>query len=147
MTAGLDLSVVVPLYNEEESLPELVEQLLTALRPTGERFELVLVNDGSTDGTSHVLERISAEVPELVGVLLRKNYGQTAAMAAGFDVAQGQVIVSLDGDLQNDPADIPQLLNKLREGFDLVSGWRFDRQDAELPVSYTHLTLPTTYGV
>ena len=70
MTAGLDLSVVVPLYNEEESLPELVEQLLTALRPTGERFELVLVNDGSTDGTSHVLERISAEVPELVGVLL-----------------------------------------------------------------------------
>ena len=80
MTAGLDLSVVVPLYNEEESLPELVEQLLTALRPTGERFELVLVNDGSTDGTSHVLERISAEVPELVGVLLRKNYGQTAAM-------------------------------------------------------------------
>ena len=132
MTAGLDLSVVVPLYNEEESLPELVDQLLKALRPIGERFELVLVNDGSTDNTASVLERISEQVPELVGVLLRKNYGQTAAMAAGFDVAQGQVIVSLDGDLQNDPADIPLLLNKLREGYDLVSGWRFDRQDAEL---------------
>ena len=114
------------------SLPELVEQLLKALRPIGERFELVLVNDGSTDATASVLERISAEVPELVGVLLRKNYGQTAAMAAGFDVAQGKVIVSLDGDLQNDPADIPLLLEKLREGYDLVSGWRHDRQDAEL---------------
>ena len=92
MTAGLDLSVVVPLYNEEESLPELVDQLLKALRPIGERFELVLVNDGSTDNTASVLENISEQVPELVGVLLRKNYGQTAAMAAGFDVAQGQVL-------------------------------------------------------
>ena len=92
MTAGLDLSVVVPLYNEEESLPELVDQLLKALRPIGERFELVLVNDGSTDNTASVLESISEQVPELVGVLLRKNYGQTAAMAAGFDVAQGQVL-------------------------------------------------------
>ncbi|MGB1621065.1 MAG: glycosyltransferase family 2 protein [Synechococcus sp.] len=132
MSAPLDLSVVVPLYNEEESLPHLVEQLLAALRPTDERFELVLVNDGSSDGTAAVLEDLCAEVPELVGVLLRKNYGQTAAMAAGFDVAQGEVIVSLDGDLQNDPADIPMLLAKLREGYDLVSGWRHQRQDAAL---------------
>jgi glycosyltransferase involved in cell wall biosynthesis len=124
--------VVVPLYNEEESLPHLVEQLLAALRPSGERFELVLVNDGSSDRTAEVLERLSRDVPELVGVLLRKNYGQTAAMAAGFDVAQGDVIVSLDGDLQNDPADIPMLLAKLREGYDLVSGWRHQRQDAAL---------------
>ena len=129
---ALDLSVVVPLYNEEESLPELVDQLLRALRPIGERFELVLVNDGSSDATAAVLEQLSAEVPELVGVLLRKNYGQTAAMAAGFDVAEGEVIVSLDGDLQNDPADIPMLLAKLREGYDLVSGWRHQRQDAAL---------------
>jgi glycosyltransferase involved in cell wall biosynthesis len=124
--------VVVPLYNEEESLPHLVEQLLAALRPSGERFELVLVNDGSSDRTAEVLERLSQDIPELVGVLLRKNYGQTAAMAAGFDVAQGEVIVSLDGDLQNDPADIPMLLAKLREGYDLVSGWRHQRQDAAL---------------
>ena len=82
MTPPLDLSVVVPLYNEEESLPHLVEQLLAALRPSGERFELVLVNDGSSDGTVAVLEELCGSVPELVGVLLRKNYGQTAAMAA-----------------------------------------------------------------
>jgi glycosyltransferase involved in cell wall biosynthesis len=124
--------VVVPLYNEEESLPHLVEQLLAALRPSGERFELVLVNDGSSDRTAEVLERLSRDIPELVGVVLRKNYGQTAAMAAGFDVAQGEVIVSLDGDLQNDPADIPMLLAKLREGYDLVSGWRHQRKDAAL---------------
>ncbi len=132
MTTPLDLSVVVPLYNEEESLPHLVQQLTDALRPSGERFELVLVNDGSSDRTAEVLEQLSHEVPELVAVLLRKNYGQTAAMAAGFDVAQGDVIVSLDGDLQNDPADIPMLLAKLREGYDLVSGWRHQRQDAAL---------------
>ena len=132
MTTPLDLSVVVPLYNEEESLPYLVEQLTDALRPSAERFELVLVNDGSSDRTAEVLEQLSHEVPELVAVLLRKNYGQTAAMAAGFDVAQGDVIVSLDGDLQNDPADIPMLLAKLREGYDLVSGWRHQRQDAAL---------------
>ena len=132
MSAPLDLSVVVPLYNEEESLPHLVEQLLAALRPSGERFELVLVNDGSSDRTAELLERLSRDIPELVGVVLRKNYGQTAAMAAGFDVAQGVVIVSLDGDLQNDPADIPMLLAKLREGYDLVSGWRHQRQDAAL---------------
>ena len=132
MTTPLDLSVVVPLYNEEESLPHLVQQLTDALRPSAERFELVLVNDGSSDRTAEVLEQLSHGVPELVAVLLRKNYGQTAAMAAGFDVAQGDVIVSLDGDLQNDPADIAMLLAKLREGYDLVSGWRHQRQDAAL---------------
>ncbi len=132
MIQALNLSVVVPIYNEEESLPELVKQLLEALRPTGESFELVLVNDGSSDATSEVLANLSSEVPEIVGVLLRKNYGQTSAMAAGFDIASGEIIVSLDGDLQNDPADIPLLVNKLREGFDLVSGWRFKRKDSVL---------------
>ena len=132
MGAPLNLSVVVPLYNEEESLPHLVEQLLAALRPADETFELVLVDDGSSDRTADVLAQVSAEVSEVVAVLLRKNYGQTAAMAAGFDVARGEVIVSLDGDLQNDPADIPMLLAKLREGYDLVSGWRHQRQDAAL---------------
>ena len=132
MSAPLDLSVVVPLYNEEESLPHLVNQLISALRPAGETFELVLVDDGSSDRTAKVLAQVSSDVPEVVAVLLRKNYGQTAAMAAGFDVAGGEVIVSLDGDLQNDPADIPMLLAKLREGYDLVSGWRHQRQDAAL---------------
>ncbi len=132
MTLPLELSVVVPIYNEEESLAKLVKQLLEALRPSGKSFELVLVNDGSIDRSAEVLTRLSCSVPELVCVLLRKNYGQTAAMAAGFDVSRGQIVVSLDGDLQNDPADIPLLVNKLNEGYDLVSGWRFQRQDSEL---------------
>tara|TARA_Y100001968_G_C19426258_1_gene754536 strand:- start:746 stop:1732 length:987 start_codon:yes stop_codon:yes gene_type:complete len=132
MDQAIDISVVVPVYNEEESLPDLIGELLRALRPTGERFELVMVNDGSTDGSAEVLTKLSSDIPELICVLLRKNYGQTAAMAAGFDSSNGDVIVSLDGDLQNDPKDIPLLISKLREGFDLVSGWRYKRMDAEI---------------
>ena len=132
MPAEIALSVVVPLFNEAESLASLVQQLLSALRPLNLPFELVLVDDGSRDGTGEALQRLSGEIPELVAVLLRRNYGQTAAMAAGFDASRGQVIVTLDGDLQNDPADIPLLLSKLAEGYDLVSGWRHQRQDARL---------------
>ena len=124
-----ELSIVVPLFNEEESLPPLVEKLLLALRPLGRSFELVLVDDGSSDRTADVLRQQAAGAPELVAVLLRRNYGQTAAMAAGFDASRGRLIVTLDGDLQNDPADIPMLLGRLEEGYDLVSGWRHQRQD------------------
>ena len=124
-----DLSIVVPLFNEEESLPLLVEKLLLALRPLGRSFELVLVDDGSSDRTAEVLRQQAAGAPELVAVLLRRNYGQTAAMAAGFDASRGRLIVTLDGDLQNDPADIPMLLERLEQGYDLVSGWRHQRQD------------------
>jgi glycosyltransferase involved in cell wall biosynthesis len=126
----MDLSVVVPVYNEEQSLPQLVGELIAAVRPLGMSFELVLVDDGSQDGSAAVLRQLRAEVPELVTVLLRRNYGQTAAMAAGFDTSRGAVIVTLDGDLQNDPSDIPLLLDRLGEGYDLVSGWRHQRQDA-----------------
>jgi len=132
MATDLALSVVVPLFNEEDSLEPLVEQLLSVLRPLGLGFELVMVDDGSRDGTPAKLAQLSERVDELVAVLLRRNYGQTAAMAAGFDASCGRVIVTLDGDLQNDPADIPQLLSKLNEGYDLVSGWRHQRQDAAL---------------
>ena len=132
MPAEIPLSVVVPLFNEAESLASLVQQLLSALRPLNLPFELVLVDDGSRDGTGEALQRLAGEIPELVAVLLRRNYGQTAAMAAGFDASRGQVIVTLDGDLQNDPADIPLLLSKLAEGYDLVSGWRHQRQDSRL---------------
>jgi glycosyltransferase involved in cell wall biosynthesis len=128
----MQLSVVVPLFNEEESLLPLVERILSQVRPLGVPFELVLVDDGSRDGTASALRQLSGRVPELVAVLLRRNYGQTAAMAAGFDASGGEVIVTLDGDLQNDPADIPLLLHKLEEGYDLVSGWRHQRQDATL---------------
>jgi glycosyltransferase involved in cell wall biosynthesis len=128
-----ELSVVVPLYNEEASLPHLVEKLLNALRPIGRSFELVLVDDGSRDGTAALLREQASRVPELVAVLLRRNYGQTAAMAAGFDASQGPLIVTLDGDLQNDPEDIPLLLSQLEQSnLDLVSGWRHQRQDNRL---------------
>jgi glycosyltransferase involved in cell wall biosynthesis len=124
------LSIVVPLYNEEASVPHLVEQLLAALRTVGRSFELVLVDDGSRDGTASVLQDLCRRVPELVAVLLRRNYGQSAAIAAGFDASRGAVIVTLDGDLQNDPADIPMLLDQLEQGnLDLVSGWRHHRED------------------
>lgn len=125
----MDLSVVVPLYNEEQNVPLLVEQVLGAIRPLGLEHELVVVDDGSSDGTAEVLRGLSTSLPELVVLLLRRNYGQSAAMAAGFDASRGKVIVTLDGDLQNDPADIPLLLERLGEGFDLVSGWRHQRQD------------------
>ena len=132
MKSNVSLSIVVPIYNEEESLPFLVNQLLDVLKPMEETFELVLVNDGSSDKSAEVMRSLSLQVPELVGVLLRKNYGQTAAMAAGFDISCGDIVVTLDGDLQNDPADIPLLVNKIRDGFDLVSGWRYRRQDAAI---------------
>ncbi len=132
MNSNVSLSIVVPIYNEEESLPFLVNQLLDILKPMEETFELVLVNDGSSDKSSEVIRNLSLRIPELVGVLLRKNYGQTAAMAAGFDISCGEIVVTLDGDLQTDPADIPLLVNKIRDGFDLVSGWRYRRQDAAI---------------
>jgi len=132
MNSNVSLSIVVPIYNEEESLPFLVNQLLDILKPMEETFELVLVNDGSSDKSAEVIRKLSLGIPELVGVLLRKNYGQTAAMAAGFDISCGEIVVTLDGDLQNDPADIPLLVNKIRDGFDLVSGWRYRRQDAAI---------------
>jgi glycosyltransferase involved in cell wall biosynthesis len=128
----MDLSVVVPLFNEEESVALLVEQVLAAVRPLGLSHELVIVDDGSTDGTAAALASLVEQRPELVVVRLRRNYGQTAAMAAGFDASSGGVIVTLDGDLQNDPADIPLLLERLGEGYDLVSGWRHQRQDNAL---------------
>ena len=126
------ISVVIPLYNEADGLELLLEQLLEVMRPMAEPFELVLIDDGSTDGTAERLQQLARDTPELVAVLLRRNYGQTPAMAAGFDVSRGRVIVTMDGDLQNDPGDIPRIVNRLREGYDLVSGWRHQRQDKQL---------------
>ena len=146
-----ELSIVVPLYNEAESLPPLVKQLLAALRPLGRSFELVLVDDGSSDDTAAVLRHLAAQTPELVAVLLRRNYGQTPAMSAGFDASRGALIVTLDGDLQNDPADIPLLLERLEQGYDLVSGWRHQRQDPamsrKLPSRVAHRLIARVTGV
>ncbi|HET9957378.1 MAG TPA: glycosyltransferase family 2 protein, partial [Polyangiaceae bacterium] len=126
----LDLSVIVPVYNEEESLPHLVSELHAALEPTGLSYELVLVDDGSVDGSYALLERMARLDPSLHVVRFRRNFGQTAAMQAGLDASRGRKVVTIDADLQNDPADIPAMLAKLDEGYDMVAGWRKNRQDA-----------------
>ena len=128
----LDLSVVVPIYNEAESIEPLVNAIANAVAETNLRYEIICVDDGSRDGSTDVLTQLASRRTDLKAVILRRNYGQTPAMAAGFESAAGKVIVTLDGDLQNDPADIPMLLEKLNEGYDLVSGWRMKRQDAAL---------------
>lgn len=125
----IELSVVIPLYNEEGNLRPLHEALAAALPKTGRRFEIILVNDGSRDDTEEILAEFAAADPTVRPINLRRNFGQTAAIMAGLDHARGDVIVPLDGDLQNDPEDIPALLTKLEEGYDVVSGWRKDRQD------------------
>ena len=124
-----DLSVVAPLYNESENVQPLVAWILEALREYPGRFEVILVDDGSRDDTWARLAEAAATDPRVRGLRLGRNVGQTAAMMAGFDHARGRVVVSLDGDLQNDPRDIPALLAKLDDGYDLVCGWRQQRQD------------------
>ena len=127
-----ELSIVVPVYNETESVTQLCVQIHAALETVGRTHEVILVDDGSADGTWEKLVGLSPQYPALKLIRFRGNFGQTAAMSAGFDAAQGDVIITLDADLQNDPADIPLLLAKLQEGYDVVSGWRKDRQDAFL---------------
>jgi glycosyltransferase involved in cell wall biosynthesis len=124
-----DLSVVAPLYNESENVRPLVDWILQALEAYSGVFEVLLVDDGSRDQTWSEIRAAAAADPRVMGLRLGRNVGQTAAMMAGFDNARGRVIVSLDGDLQNDPRDIPALIAKLDEGYDLVCGWRRQRQD------------------
>jgi glycosyltransferase involved in cell wall biosynthesis len=126
------LSVITPIYNEEKNIPILVDQLLAVLQTLQKPFEIIAINDGSRDGSLAELRKQASLYPELKVVDFRRNYGQTAAIMAGIDHASGSVIISIDADLQNDPQDIPNLLAKLDEGFDVVSGWRKDRQDDAL---------------
>jgi glycosyltransferase involved in cell wall biosynthesis len=124
------VSVVVPVYNEQDNVGPLLERLRDALEGLGRPYELLLVDDGSTDQTPVRLREAVGRIPGLRVVRLRANFGQSAALAAGFDLARGELVVTLDGDGQNDPADIPRLLDVLKEGYDVVSGWRVDRHDA-----------------
>jgi len=126
----LDLSVIVPLYNEEESVVPLYRAVVSALDPLGLDYELVFVDDGSTDGTVAQARQLAERDDRLRLVILRANFGQTAAMAAGIDHARGDVLVTMDGDLQNDPADIPFLIEQIRAGYDIAVGWRHKRKDA-----------------
>ena len=123
------LSIVIPVFNEEESLRPLHERLARVLGSPGIRHEIIFVNDGSADGSESVLAGIARADANVRVINFRRNYGQTAALMAGFDVARGEVVVPMDGDLQNEPEDIPGLVAKLEEGFDVVSGWRRDRHD------------------
>ncbi|MBE9012756.1 glycosyltransferase family 2 protein, partial [Pseudanabaenaceae cyanobacterium LEGE 13415] len=127
-----DVSIVVPIYNEVESIPSLIDAIATSVRNAALTYEIICVDDGSRDGSDALLKQLAHSRNDLKAVILRRNYGQTPAMAAGFGQAIGKVIITLDGDLQNDPSDIPMLLEKLSEGYDLVSGWRKNRQDASL---------------
>jgi glycosyltransferase involved in cell wall biosynthesis len=128
----LGLSVVIPLFNEQDNVSPLYERLTAALAQLNKTFEIIFVDDGSSDGTYAALCRLAQQDSNVKVINLRRNFGQTAALTAGFDYAQGEIIIPMDGDLQNDPADIPMLLTKLEEGFDVVSGWRKNRQDKEL---------------
>jgi glycosyltransferase involved in cell wall biosynthesis len=126
----IELSIVVPLYNEAENIRVLYGELCEALRKLGKSYELILVDDGSTDQTPQILAGLADADERVLVVTFRRNFGQTAAMAAGIDLAQGAVIVPMDGDLQNDPDDIGSLLRELDNGYDVVSGWRKERKDA-----------------
>ncbi len=123
------LSIVIPFYNERENALPLIDEVHAVLASRPMTYEIVAVDDGSSDGTTDRLRERAGGDARLVVVVLRKNFGQTAALSAGFDHARGEVIVTMDGDRQNDPADIPRLIEKLSEGYDIVSGWRVDRKD------------------
>lgn len=128
----LFLSIVIPIYNEVDSLPQLIDTIANTLQSEQYQYEIICVDDGSTDGSSELLTNLARFRNDLKAVILRRNYGQTPALAAGFKQVQGQIIITLDGDLQNDPKDIPTLINKLYEGYDLVSGWRKERKDDQV---------------
>ena len=128
-----DLSMIIPVYNEAQNLPLLYASIKQVMQPIKQKWEVIFVDDGSTDESLDVLQSFVKKDPWHVrAVVFRRNFGQTAAIAAGIDHAHGETIVLLDADLQNDPADIPRLLAKLDEGYDLVSGWRKDRKDSQL---------------
>lgn len=126
---SIDISVVIPVYNEEENLKELYEKLSNVLRVITENFELIFVDDGSTDNSFNILKEINTGDKKVKVIKFRRNFGQSAALTAGFDYSRGNLIITMDGDLQNDPDDIPLLLKTINEGYDIVNGWRADRKD------------------
>jgi len=129
----MKLSIVVPVYNEEKNLPELFEQIVAAMQPLEMDWDVTFVDDGSRDASVEVIRQLHEQAPERVRmVVFRRNYGQTAAISAGINQSDGDIVILMDADLQNDPADIPLLLEELDKGFDVISGWRKNRQDNQL---------------
>ena len=147
----LEISVVIPFLNEEPNLQPLCEELTQSLDGFGREYELVFIDDGSTDGGVELLKGLRDQIPQIKVVSLRRNFGQTAAMAAGLDYATGKVVVTIDADRQNDPADIPAMVEKLEEGYDLVCGWRHQRKDGaimrKLPSKIANRLIAKTTGV
>src|SRR5690349_9687169 len=125
-------SIVIPLFNEQENVRPLYTGILSAMTELSGTYEIVFVDDGSRDETFKIVSAICDEDPHVIAIRLRKNFGQTAGLQAGFDHARGEIIISMDGDLQHDPAEIPAFIAKMSEGYDIVSGWRFQRHDAWL---------------
>ena len=123
------ISIIIPVYNESESIGFLLDEVINVMSFNKFNFELIVVNDGSKDNTQQVLKQLTLKIKDLSVISLRKNYGQTAAMSAGFDYSKGDIVITLDGDLQNDPNDIPILISEINNGYDLICGWRFDRKD------------------
>lgn len=123
------LSVLIPVYNEEGNLSLLYEKLVAALKKVGRPYEVIFVDDGSSDGTMEILLDLREKNPNVKIISFSRNFGQTAALSAGIDFSKGDIIIPMDGDLQNDPEDILMLLQKIEEGYDVVSGWRKDRKD------------------
>ena len=124
-----DLSIVIPLLNEAESLPELYQQVLTAMEPTGKSFEILFIDDGSRDGSFEIIRRMREGDKRIRGIQFRRNYGKSAALAVAFEAVRGEVVVTMDSDLQDDPGEVPAMIDQLEEGYDLVSGWKQRRQD------------------
>lgn len=125
----MDVSIVVPIYNEQDNVADLYKAITSALDSTSICYEIIMIDDGSSDGSYTALLHIAKSDTRLKLIRFRRNFGQTAAMSAGFDAATGNIIIPMDGDLQNDPSDIPRLIDKLHEGYDVVSGWRSSRKD------------------
>jgi len=126
---GETLSILIPVFNEEDNISPLCDRLITALKKTGRPYEVIFIDDGSSDGTLEILLNIHKGNPNVKVISFSRNFGQTAALSAGIDFSKGDIIIPIDGDLQNDPEDIPRLLQKIEEGYDVVSGWRKNRKD------------------
>ncbi|MBN1401201.1 MAG: glycosyltransferase family 2 protein [Anaerolineae bacterium] len=146
----MDLSIVVPVYNEEENIPYLYDQLTQVLEPLGLEYEIICADDGSRDDSFALLKALAERDSRVKVIRFRRNFGQTAGFSAGFDYASGDIVVTIDADLQNDPAGIPALLAKMAEGYDVVSGWRKERQDSlvrKLPSKIANWLISRTTGV
>lgn len=147
----MKISVVIPIYNEEENVTLLYDELTEVMKSMACSYEILFVDDGSTDSTLSILQSMQAADQRIVVVKFRRNFGQTAAMSAGFDYSSGDVIITMDGDLQNDPRDIPRFIQKIEDGFDVVTGWRHDRKDAflnrRLPSIIANKIISWTTGV